>query len=648
MTAPAVVTIDFETYSAGVGRPAYPPEPVGLALKWPDQPSKYYAWGHATENNCQKFEAQRELFAAWNSGLPLLMHNAKFDLEVAAVHMGFDRPLHETGWRSRACENWHDTRFLAFLCDPHAISHGLKDLAARYLNWPADEKDELAVWAWEHRSRLYEVTGVKVTRTKKNDVVMAGNAMEFVPYMPGVLVGRYACGDVDRTAALFKLFYEYVEETSMLAAYDRERELMPILLENERVGIRVDLARLDRDIQLYRRAMDHVENALRVRLGDPGLNFDADQDYARALIRAGVVPEAAFARTEKRGDYKVGKDSLTPDMFTDPGVAQAVGYRNRLKTCLSMFMEKWLEQGQRRKGYVSTSWNQTRGSEGGTRTGRPSTSGEFNLLNLAKSFDGRPDGYVHPAFLGLPELPLVRRYMLPDEGHVWLRRDFAGQELRVFAHYEDGDLMRAYLENPALDPHSWVRDVMVRLIPSLATVDQKKLRTKVKITNFQSIYGGGVSAIQRGLNVSRAEAEEFKRFHEQALPGRKKLNDDILRLVRSGEPIRTWGGRIYFPEEPRVVDGRLMTWEYKLINYLVQGSAADITKQSIIDWYNHPDRNARFLVSVYDENDISAPEDDEVRQMRILRECMCAPRLDVPMLSDGERGPSWGELEECE
>jgi len=656
-----LITLDTEGLPIGSRPETYPPRPIGVAVKYGNRPSHYYAFGHKTGNNCSPADARAALGEALAvPGASFLFHNAKFDLEVIAEFFGFPFLLDPANWA-----RFHDTSFLAFLVDPHAHSHGLKNLAERHLNWRADERDVISEYVWENRQAIQKDSGRRVNRKPgkpERGNVCASNAMEFMEYVPGDMAGAYACGDVDRTYALFQTFYGEVTRAGMSEAYDRERQLMPILLENERLGIRVDLDALARDCEMFGKVMAYVEDQLRRRLGAPDLNFDADQDYAHALIRSGVVDENRFARTEKRGDFRVGKDALTPDMFNDPRVASAVGYRNRLKTSLTMFMDKWLDQGMRRSGVVSTGWNQTRGGEGGTRTGRPSTSGEFNLLNIAKSFEDRPDGYEHPEFLGVPKLPLVRSYMLPDEGGVWCHRDFSGQELRVFAHYEAGALRQAYLENPALDPHEWVRDVMQQLVPSLLPPDSwskerkeafnKALRTKVKVTNFRSLYGGGVGAIQKSLGLTEQEAKEFKAFHDRALPGRRLLNDALTKAAKSGQPIRTLGGRLYYVEPSRVINGRLQDYYYKLINYLIQGSAADLTKQALIDWYWHPDRKARFLVTVYDEINISVPGElgsqNVLDQMRLLREVMCAPRLSVPMLSDGKMGLSWGALKKCE
>lgn len=618
-----MIYLDFET-AAIQDRPAYPPKPVGLAFLRPSrQEQGYLAWGHPSENNCTYEYALRFLLNVWASGEPVCFHNAKFDLAISYEAMG----LPELDWRTV-----HDTMFLAYLNDPHARSLGLKDLAAEVLNWPPDERDEVAEWIWTNRRALVAQYGGRITRAKHGESSVGA----WISRAPGNLVGRYAIGDVQRTRALFERLFPLIERFDMGAAYDRERRLLPILMDNERLGVRVDVPALERDIALYRRHQDHVETWMRKELRASGLNFDADRDVAAVFAERGVVPDDAWTYT-KTGQRSVAKGALTPDKFADPRIASALGYRNRLVTSLSMFMEPWLAQAVKRGGYVSTTWNQVRGAEGGTRTGRPSTS-RPNFLNLAKNFEAKKDGYEHPAFLGVDPLPLVRRYMLPDEGDVWIGIDFAGQELRVFAHFEQGALMRAYLEDPDLDPHSWVGAEMTRLM------NTEFERTKVKILNFLALYGGGIPAATKQLQCTTVEARRFKEFHEHALPGRKELSQAIQSIVRMGDPIRTWGGRLYFPETPRVVDGQMRSFEYKLLNYLVQGSAADLTKQAINDWYDADGRNARFLVQVYDEICISAPEAVAHEQLGLLKSVMERPRLDVPMRTDPEIGASWGSL----
>jgi DNA polymerase I-like protein with 3'-5' exonuclease and polymerase domains len=603
-------------------RPDFPPAPVGVAIQWPRQQPRYYAIGHQTGgNNSTPDEAMAALHEAWASGLPLLFHGGKFDLSVLYERLG----LPELPW-----ERIHDTMTLAFLNDPYARSLALKPLAADLLQMPPDERDDVANWLWDHRAQLLQAFGIKAHQPR------SPKAGEWIAYAPGDVVAPYACGDVVRTTNLFNRLYPLVTEAGMGAAYDRERRLQPILMENERSGIRVEQDGLGLSIET-------VETWLRTRLNASGLSFDADRDVAQVLLNNGVVPAENWTYTAS-GHLSVKKDVLTPDMFTDPQVASALGYRNRLATTLNTFMLPWQTQASANAGRITTNWNSTRSPGSGTRTGRPSTS-NHNFLNVAKEFEEADDGYRHPAFLPVSPLPNIRCHLLPDEGHVWLNRDQDTQEVRVFAHLECGDLQQAYIENPNLDPHEFVG----RLLAELRGQEYERAlhRGPSKALNFLGIYGGGAPAAAKRLKVSLAEGKRFKMTHAKALPGLLVVNRAIQRVVARGEPVVTVGGRRYYPEPDSVskTTGRMQDNVYKLINVLCQGGAADIIKDTIIDWHGHPKRNARFLLSIYDENSISAPIDDAQRQMAILRDVMEQDRLSVPMRSSGKWGPSWGALE---
>jgi DNA polymerase I-like protein with 3'-5' exonuclease and polymerase domains len=89
----------------------------------------------------------------------------------------------------------------------------------------------------------------------------------------------------------------------------------------------------------------------------------------------------------------------------------------------------------------------------------------------------------------------------------------------------------------------------------------------------------------------------------------------------------------------------MMTYEYKLLNYLIQGSAADQTKEAINDWADNRTWSDTFLATVHDEINISAPESDLKGAMGRLRTSMNKDRFDVPMMSEGFTGPNWQEIE---
>ena len=618
------VVIDFETYPIKM-RPEYPPRPVGLATKWPGQPGTYRAFGHVSgSNNCDVSAVDAELHRVWDSGLNILCHHGKFDIEVACRHFG----LQMLPW-----DRLDDTEYLAFLHDPHAWSLELKKLAQQHLGMDPEERDRIVEWCQERKGNFASIWHDYIAH-ELPEPFTPSRVGQWIWFAPGNVVGPYAIGDLDRTEGLWR-FYAATRER-MGEAYDRERRLMPILLENEQAGLRVDLSRLERDIETLTAGFDAAEDVLRQVLQAPSLNLDADQEVAERLNTLGIVTEWTMTKATKahpQGLRSMSKETLTKNKYHDQSIFQLLGYRNRLKTTLGTFMRPWAAQARVNGGRISTTWNQVRNPDGGTRTGRPSCT-EHNLLNVAKNLEGRAsDGWTMPDVESLPSPPLCRDYVLPEEGHLWLHRDFSGQEVRMFAHFESGDLMRAYLENPDLDPHAFTK-------ARIMDITGKELeRTRVKNGTFSRLYGGGVHAVQwQAQCKSQAEAKELIELLDQGMPGRKIVEDVIKTLSRLGMPIVTWGGRWYYAEK---LPGRDLT--YKLLNYLVQGSSADDTKQTLIDWYAQSEPWERFLVTVYDEINISAPAGkDAQRAMGRLKTVMETDRLSVPMRSDGKVGTTWG------
>lgn len=612
-------TIDFET-EAIERRPRYPPVPVGLAIKHNGERGRYIGWGHPTKNNGTWDQANSLLLQAFASGEELLFHNMKFDLEIAQKHFGIAIP--EWG-------RLHDTMFQVFLEDPYASSFALKPSAERILGLPPEERDVVRDWLVEHR-------------------VVARNAKDWGAHIadaPGDIVGRYAVGDVDRTYKLHKKLTRYINENDMSEAYDRERQLMPILLRNEQQGMRVDQELLAADVVSYNSELQRADDWLRKRLKTPSLNVDATEDFADALERCRVVTH--FAQTDK-GNRSLAKDKLTLDLFSDKEVAFVYGYRQKLSTCLGTFMEPWLTMADACVGRIHTNWSQLkqtsgRGDDSGAKTGRLASSPNFQ--NIPKVFATGEDalGWFYPTKIKLRELPKIRSYILPEEGEVFCHRDYAQQEIRILAHFEDGDLMRMF--NSKRPPKEVCKDGRVDIHAYVGHMIKQQLdlelsRYTVKTTNFGMLYGMGLDKLAYRLNTDREHAQEIRNAQRKVLGGVMDLDNELKELGRSGQFIRTWGGRIYYREPNPERD-----MSYKLLNYLIQGSAADCTKQALINMADNPEFDGQILVTVHDEINFSSPKRDVKRNMRALRESMLDVAFDVPMISDPKTGERWGSLQ---
>lgn len=601
--------IDFETKKIEL-RPYYPPDPVGVALRL-DSKWTYLAWAHkGGGNNISFTDAKRVLKKFYRNSIPLY-HNGAFDIKVGMKKMDLPFP-----------KEYHDTLFLAYLYDPREPSLSLKSLAEKHLGWEATEDENLRDW-------ILENTTCKNTK----DDPWGAHIWE----APAKLAGPYAIADIKRTWQLYQLYYKDICADGMLEAYNREKKCMPIFEEMSETGVCIDYKRLKKDSERWR--VENNERAKKIRrilkVGND-VNIDSGKQLADAMESAGKIGQWVYTEPSERfpdGQRSTSRENLAL-ACNDKKLVALLGDYGKMNTFLGTFAQPWLESAiSTGTGRVFPNFNQVRTPDEdgarsyGTRTGRPSSD--------------------HPNFLNVPKnqeeasgMPWMRDYVIPDEGGVFLIRDYSQQELRILAHFEEGLLYQAYLDDPNIDVHNLVGELMM---PGI--YDSKKHRRPVKDVNFGKIYGLGATGTAKKLNVPLDEARAFLKSHERALPGVTDLSKKIKTVTKRGDPIYTWGGRRYYAEEPRIIKGVKRDFYYKMLNYLIQGSGADCTKEAMIYIYEGlKSLNGRLVLQVYDEIVGWAKRKYEREAMIIVKEGMERVKFDIPMLTDGKIGrKSWGQ-----
>jgi DNA polymerase-1 len=244
--------------------------------------------------------------------------------------------------------------------------------------------------------------------------------------------------------------------------------------------------------------------------------------------------------------------------------------------------------------------------------------------------------------VGYPELPVLRDYLLPDPGCVWMRTDAMQQELRALAHFEDDALLQTFNSDPTADMHT-VAQGLIKDATGMSLT-----RKEVKTIAFSIMYGAGLSLLADRLNVEHGVAERLKGAYLSAIPGILVLQKQLKHLARAGAPFRTIGGRRYFVEPPKAdAYGRFKSFDYKMLNTLIQGSAGDLMKEAIINLHENPMGKSRFMLSVYDEMNVSVPTGCDITSEAIaVQKAFANVELDVPMLSDSSWGETYGGSEE--
>jgi len=583
-----MITVDFETEAIQGNPILHPPRPVGVAIN--NLGDSEYLVGEEMVDACKRI---------WHSENDLLFHNAPFDLSVARTHLGLEFP----SW-----ERIHDTMYLVYLKNPHADSLSLKPSAEHYLGLPPQDQDNLRDWI---------LANVKKATSK--------NWGAFICEAPFELVKPYAISDVVMTRGL----YDNLKNEIPLEPYNRERELMPILVEATRKGVRVNRPALESTLDRCEQLRSTCDQLVRARLGVGGDKPLKGLYLADALDAAGKMDSWVLTPTGKRS---TAKDNLLAGI-NDMELLSMLTYSSTINTYMNTFIEPWLN-----KSVIASrlhpNWNQVRSTEGqrkGTRTGRMSSDNP--------NFQNPPNVKEMVVPEGLEPLPNLRSFILPEEGCVWLKRDFSSQEIRILAHFEEGALLQAYKDNPDLDPHSMVQKLIYDML------GKEFPRKFVKEAGFGMIYGMGPNALSKKIGCSISEAKDVQDAYKLAVPGVGMLQAGTKKRGREGRPITTWGNRSYYVEEPKIIRGSYRSFEYKLLNYLIQGSAADQTKQCIIDWDG--DRGeATFMTVVHDEINISAPAEYPDFHMSKLKAVMDRDLFDCPMRSEGFVGPNWGDLKD--
>lgn len=412
----------------------------------------------------------------------------------------------------------------------------------------------------------------------------------------------------------------------MNEAYKRELRLMPHILRMEQRGVCLDVPGLTAGVNFYFQKLEELDDMICAKIGKV-VDVDSNAALADAIEAAGMSSGFATTATGKRS---TAKDSLA-GAIADPELLGTLLIRGSVATCLRTFLHPWLLQAQHH-GRLYMQWNQIRNyTDTGARTGRLSSSP--NLQNVPTTWEALRAqlddiGYTLPF-----PLPNVRQYIVPESGMVFIGRDYSAQEMKLLAHFTEGGLLESLRADPDKDIHMIAADI--------AGISRKVAKT----LGFAVLYGAGVGRIAESLSISVGDATAIKRKYLAALPEIKRFQDKLTQLGKSGQYITTLGGRQYYVQKPAVVNGVFRTFEYKLTNYKIQGSAADQTKQAMIYYCEHG--TGDLVLSVHDQLVVQVPVHALESEREVLKRAVNGSFQEVlkyQVRSDESIGNNFGAL----
>ena len=496
-----------------------------------------------------------------------------------------------------------DTMIAASLIDENRLSYQLNVLAKHYVGIGKDEKV------------LYNAAKEYGLDPKKE-----------LWRLPAMFVGQYAERDAEATLKLWQRLHRELHDQELIDIFRLETQLFPCLIEMRFKGVRVDLEKAHKIKKKLMAREQKILNKIKDLTG-----LDVEIMAARSIAKAFDKLKLPYDRTAKSNEPSFTKNFLQNHPHE---LAQSIADAREINKAHSTFIDSITKHAH--KGRIHADINQIRSDQGGTVTGR------FSMSN--------PNLQQIPA--RHPELgPLIRSIFIPEENCKWGSFDYSQQEPRILVHYAKlqnlpgvHEIADAYKAGDA-DFHKVVAD--------MAGIKRKQAKT----INLGLMYGMGKNKLMAELGLMKESAEKLiKQYHARA-PFVKQLMDNVSRKANDRGKIRTLLGRachfdLWQPVQfgvfkPLPLEQARKNYDeplkraftYKALNKLIQGSAADMTKKSMVALYKN---GIIPHIQIHDEVDISVESDKKAEQIvQIMEEAVV---LQVPNKVDYESGENWGDI----
>ena len=590
------IAIDLETKDTGIneglgsGWATNSGEIIGFAVAT-EGFQAYYPFGHFGGGNLIKEQVLQYMSDVCALPCRKIFHNAQYDV-------GW---LNAYGVEVRG--EIVDTMIAGALIDENRYTYRLNSLAKDYLGELKAETD---------LNEAAKAHGVD----PKMEMWM----------LPAEHVGYYAEQDARLTYLLWQRFKHEIFKQNLNTIWQLEKNLLPTLIKMRKKGIRVNVEKAEQLQQQFAVKEKNILQQIKKLVGK-----DIDIWAARQI---------AFAFDKLGIDYPKSPKSKEPS-FTqnwlvnnDTEISKLIVSAREINKFHNTFLNSIMKYEY--KGRIHAEINEFRSDNGGTVSGRLSMSSP-NLQQLParnKEFG-----------------PLIRGLFLPEEGYKWGSFDYSQQEPRLVVHYATSigegyegsqELVEAYA-NADADFHQTVAD--------LVGIDRKQAKT----IGLGLMYGMGKNKLANMLGLGFDEASALIGKFNRRAPFVKMLSDRCMKKANEEGVIRTKLGRkcrfdmweprdfgIHTPETFENASAKYGTnnikraFTYKALNRLIQGSAADQTKQAIVACV---DLGYLPLLQIHDELCFNVQEDDVKKIVRAMEDCV---KLNVPSVVDVAIGDDFG------
>jgi len=576
---------------------------VGIAIAVRDW-SGYYPIAHESGPNMERKKVLGWFADVLKTKADKVFHNAIYDM--CWIHR-LGLTVHGTVV---------DTMIMTSLVDENRFRYDLNSVAQHYTGMGKNEsalQEAAKEWGVDPKAEMYK--------------------------LPAMYVGEYAERDAEVTLALWQELKKEIEHQDLQSIVEVEQKVFPCILDMKIKGVRVSESQVDQ--------LDHQ------------LKLSYDKYIKRINNDTGIYPEVWAAKSIELVCNKLGiddfdrtektqKPSFTKNYLKNHKhpVLRAIASARELDKLKNTFLESIKNYVY--NGRIHADIHQLKGDFGGTITGRLSYSNP-NLQQLPN--------YTN---IGMG----IRSIFMPEEGHRWGCFDYSQQEPRLVVHYalatlgttgvqSIADKYDEARENPD-DPEIQLAADFHSMVAKIADIE----RGQAKTINLGLFYGMGKAKLQAQLGVTDQVARNLLATYHSKVPFVKQLIHHTMDRAQQRGWIRTilgrkcrfnmWEPATFGMHKPQTFDDACMehgsrnikrAFTYKALNKLIQGSAADMTKQAMI---NLREAGITPMIQIHDELNVSYENEQGADKVKEIMEQ--AVPLKVPNKVDFEDGECWGDI----
>lgn len=406
-----------------------------------------------------------------------------------------------------------------------------------------------------------------------------------------------------------------IKEEELEYLFNIEMELSKVLSNMEKVGLKIDVNKLDEVGKTFEKKIDEIAEDIYFIAGCE-FNINSPKQLGEVLFEKLHLPHGKKNKTGFSTSVEV-LEKLAKEFVIAKDVLEYRAYSKLLSTYI-----KGLKEVSDSNDFIHPLYKQAL-----TQTGRLS-SVEPNIQNMPiRTETGQ---VIREAF--------ISRF----NGGKIITSDYSQVELRVLAELSRDNKMMESFSN-GIDFHTHTASELYEVGLEDVTKD---MRRTAKAINFGIIYGMSAWGLSETIDITPLEANIYINKYFATYEKAKECLDNFINDARSlGYTKTLYNRRRYIPEITSD-NGNLRSFgERTAMNSPIQGTAADIIKIAMVDIYNEMKQRGMkslMIAQVHDELIFDCPQEEVEIMLELVKEKMeSAVKLSVPLIAEASCGGNW-------